>query len=82
MVFDGPSVGDVESITSTREAPWYCDISRVVGCVKFNHICYIEFVFGDDRCDPITAQSTRCPTQDDAESCDSHELGDNTITHF
>ena len=52
-VNDGPFVGDDEAKYITRAAEWYCDITRIVGCVKYNHVCFVELVFGDDRCDPV-----------------------------
>jgi hypothetical protein len=80
-IYEGPYVGDVDKRKATRLAEWYCNVTRIVGCVKYNHICFVELIFGDDRCDPITAQSTRCPTRTDAERCDEHDDID-TITHF
>lgn len=80
-IYEGPFVGDDNSRKATRVAEWYCPVTRIVGCVKYNHICFLELIFGDDRCDPITAQSTRCPSQTDAERCDQHDdIGQ--ITHF
>lgn len=78
--FDGPHIGNPELRYATREADWYCDINRVIGCTKLGHVCYLSFIFGDEECDPLVAQSTRCPTTIDADECFDHDVGH--ITHF
>merc|ERR1719197_1098357 len=74
-MYDGPFVGsDGDHRLIHRKSDWYCDLTRIVGCARLNHICYVQLIFGDESCDPLVAQSQRCPTQTEAEECWDHDV--------